>query len=219
MKLIVFDLDDTLFPESEFVLSGFHSVSRWISAQYSIFDFDEVAVSLFSEGHRGDIFNKALDAIGLKYDSQLLQELVNIYRNHKPALCLYEDARWAINHYCDSGVSIITDGYLEAQRNKVQALELESYVSNIIYTDFYGRENWKPSPLPYEMMMKLTHREAHDCIYIGDNPNKDFVTAKKMGWFTVRIRRSHGENIHVLQNEKYEADVTISSLFDLPQVL
>lgn len=39
IKVVVFDLDDTLFPEHEFVLSGFRVVSNWVTTQYSITGF------------------------------------------------------------------------------------------------------------------------------------------------------------------------------------
>src|SRR5437667_312129 len=32
------------------------------------------------------------------------------------------------------------------------------------------------------------------CLYLGDNPRKDFVAARRRGWRTVRVRRPEGEH-------------------------
>ena len=39
ISAIIFDLDDTLFQESEYVLSGFREVGVWIEKEYSIRGF------------------------------------------------------------------------------------------------------------------------------------------------------------------------------------
>ncbi len=36
MKSIIFDLDDTLYPEEQYVLSGFKAVAVWAEAELSI---------------------------------------------------------------------------------------------------------------------------------------------------------------------------------------
>ena len=73
---------------------------------------------------------------------------------------------------------IITDGYLVAQKRKVAALGLEQLVDYVVYSDEFGRDHWKPSSVPYLIMMKMTGCTGPDCSYVSDNPLKDFVTAK-----------------------------------------
>lgn len=150
-KVLVFDLDDTLFPEHEFVLSGFQAVSEWVQSKYGIFDFFDVAWKLFQEGIRGKIFDITFEVLEIKYEPSLIQELVRVYREHKPTICLHEDAQWAMDYFkSEKQLGLITNGFLKTQQNKVKALGIESNFDEIVYCDVYGHKNWKPSPVPYK---------------------------------------------------------------------
>ena len=220
IKIIVFDVDDTLFPEREFVRSGFQAVGEWILNKYAVPRFFEFAWKFFVQGNRGKIFNLVLAEIGIEDDPQIIQELIEIYRKHKSQISLYSDARWAIDYFKDhKKLGAITDGYLTTQRNKVEALHIANSFDTIIYSDEYGRENWKPSPVPYLKVMELTGFQGSECVYVGDNPHKDFVTAKKLSWLTVQIKRQNGEYSQTLAAPGYEADRTILSLAELETIL
>lgn len=216
IKMLVFDLDDTLFPEHEFVLSGFQSVSDWVKSKYGISDFFDIAWKFFHEGNRGKIFDKTLDALEIKYEPSLIQELVEVYRGHKPAISLHEDAKWALEHYkFEKQLGLITNGFLKTQQNKVKALGIESSLNEIVYCDEYGSVNWKPSPVPYQKMMEFTGFEGNEYMYIGDHPYKDFVAAKNLGWLTLRICRRDGEYANVIAHESLDAQLKIRSLYEL----
>jgi putative hydrolase of the HAD superfamily len=220
IEVLVFDLDDTLFPEREFVQSGFQAVGNWMSQKYSVVDFFEVAWQLFIEGKRGKIFNLTLEKLGVKYESSMIQELLQIYREHKPNISLHEDAKWAINYFKkDRKLGLITDGYLMTQKNKVDALGIESNFDVIVSSDFYGRDSWKPSPVPYLKVMEATKCPGANCLYVGDNPPKDFVTAKKLDWTTFQICREVGEYSDVISEDSYEAKFKIKSLLELKSIL
>lgn len=220
IKVIVFDLDDTLFPEHEFVLSGFQAVSNWLETKYYLSGFFEVAWQLFKEGKRKTVFNLTLEELRFEYENSLIQELLQIYRQHKPTISLHEDAKWAINYFKNyHQLGIITDGYLITQQNKVEALGIEASFDAIIYSDLYGRENWKPSPLPYQKIMQLLGCLGKECVYVGDNPQKDFVTAKTLDWMTVQICREGGEYSSVKKDSSYTADINILSFNELEKIL
>lgn len=222
IKALVFDLDDTLFPEHEFVLSGFQSVSKELATKYSLSGFFEVAWQLFREGKRNNVFNLTLEELGFEYEQGLIQELLHIYRQHKPIISLHEDAKWAINYFKFKNyqkLGIITDGYLLTQQNKVKALGIEVLFDTIVYSDLYGRENWKPSPVPYQKIMSTLNCQGNECVYVADNPNKDFITARKLGWLTVQICREGGEYSKIIPLDSYDANFKITSLFELQKIL
>ncbi len=83
----------------------------------------------------------------------------------------------------------------------------------------YGRENWKPSQLSYNKIMEAVRCRGSECIYVADNPRKDFVTAKRLDWMTVQIYREGGEYSSVTTETSHEADIKISSLTELEVVL
>jgi putative hydrolase of the HAD superfamily len=195
--VLVFDLDDTLYAEREFVLSGFAAVDQWLQDERGIVGFFPEATRLFAAGRRGRIFDEALESLGICAPAELVLKLVAIYRGHKPRLTLFTDARWAIERFHGHfKLGLITDGYAETQRNKVAALEIGGLFDCIVYTDDLGRENWKPSPMAFRLMMNQLGVEGHECIYIGDNPVKDFLAPNELGWLTVMISREGGEYRH-----------------------
>ena len=119
--------------------------------------------------------------------------MVRIYRGHRPDIKLFDDAKWALDYFgLGRELGIITDGYLITQQNKIKALKIEDCIDVIVYSDELGREHWKPSEKPYRTVMEKLSCNGNECIYIADNPEKDFVTAKALGWMTVHIRRSVG---------------------------
>lgn len=219
-KVVVFDLDDTLFPEHQFVLSGFQAVSEWVFDKFSVQGFYVTAETLFNQGCRGKVFDSALFQLNIPYDTSLIEEIVKIYRGHKPKITLYDDAEWAISFFgTNTRLGIITDGYLLTQQNKVASLGIEAKFDVIVYSDAFGRKCWKPSKVPYLNLMETLGCKGDDCFYVGDNPAKDFIEAKNLGWQTVRICRERGEYSHLTCDETHQANYTINSLFQLREIV
>lgn len=220
INVVVFDLDDTLFPEYQFVLSGFRAVGDWINTEYFVPDFYLTAKKLFEQNQRGNIFNTALEQLEIDYDSRLINQLVRIYREHKPDISLYDDANWALNYFKKyKRIGIITDGYLVTQRNKVFALGISRLVDTIVYSDEHGRNCWKPSTVPYLKVMEELGCRGDECVYIGDNPTKDFITARSLGWTTFQICREEGQYSGIRCEDKYQAKCKIASLYDLKEFI
>jgi putative hydrolase of the HAD superfamily len=218
--VLVFDLDDTLYPECDYVRSGFAAVDQWLRKERRADGFEKAACDQFDAGRRGTIFNVALEAIGVDPEPGLISTLVSVYREHQPRLALHPDAAWALEYYRASvTMGILTDGYLVTQRSKVASLSLENKVDAIIYSDAYGREHWKPSTIPFCKMVDTLGCEHTRCVYVADNPEKDFVAPRMLGWRTIQIMRANGEYCHREVPESYRAETTISSLHELREIL
>jgi len=160
-----------------------------------------------------------LNNLEIRAPAELVQELVAIYRKHKPRLTLFAEARWAIERFRGHfKLGLITDGYAETQRNKVAALGIDGLFDCIVYTDDLGRENWKPSPMAFRLIMNRLSADGLECVYVGDNPAKDFFAPNELGWLTVLISRDGGEYKHAggeTCSPLYEAKKVISSLHEL----
>lgn len=215
IKAVVFDMDDTLYKEEEYVLSGFKAIDQWVQNHFNSMGFYNYAIELFKKGEREFIFDKVLAKMNLIYDKKLILSLVNIYRNHKPDIRLLEDASWVLKNFSKVKLGLITDGYYVSQMQKIKALSLESLFDSIILSDKYGRDNWKPSEIPYEEARVQLQCEHHECVYIGDNIKKDFVTAKKLGWRTIHIVRNEGIYSEETMELDYHAHYQIKSLTEL----
>lgn len=218
--LLVFDLDDTLYPEHEFVASGFRAVGAWLAAERGIEGFEAMANALFHAGVRGCIFNDALIHLGHADDAALVRKLVAIYREHEPRISLHPDAKWALDHFRRTHeLGLLTDGYLSTQRKKVLALGIQTAFAAVVYSDAFGPDHWKPSRTPYQKMMEAVGRLGSECIYVGDNPAKDFVTANELGWASIRIRRAGGEYGGHRARAGYDAQFGIESLYELEAIV
>ena len=223
ISALVFDLDDTLYPESDFVRSGFAAVGDWLHGEHGVAGFTEEAGRLFAAGARGRIFDEALQRLNVPGDPDLVATLVQVYRAHTPRLSLYPDAARAVGYFgvrCRLG--LLTDGYAATQRNKVAALGIGKRFRAIVFTDDFGRECWKPSPVPFERIGAALEARPAECVYVGDNPGKDFVAPNRLGWLTVHLHRADGEYGRIRRSdlpEDHRAQHQIGSLDELAEVL
>ncbi len=219
--VVVFDLDDTLYLERDYVRSGFKAVDDYLQVK-KIDGFFTVAWIFFQNGGRGNTFNVVLEKLGVAYDTQLIQQLIRVYRAHRPEILLAPDAEEILialqNHY---RLGLITDGFSVSQNQKIKSLKLEKYIKKIVVTDDLGSERqfWKPHVKPYEVIRDYYGVEHQDCIYVGDNVKKDFISAKKLGWKTIRIAREGAEYKSLDFGCEHQAEYDIGSLKELKGII
>jgi putative hydrolase of the HAD superfamily len=216
-RAILFDLDDTLYREHDYVRSGFAAVARRLAALPGAPAIDELYGALEREWRlhgRGRVFDAVIERFGLKVP---VAELVEVYRSHEPELSLYPDAERALTRLEGSHVAfgILTDGIAQVQRRKLRALGLDRRVPCIVVSDDYGLDASKPSAVPYRAALEQFGVPAHDVVYVGDNPHKDFIGARALGMATIRVRRPVGDHAATVLDAEHEADREITSLDEL----
>lgn len=221
IKAVIFDLDDTLISEKEYVRSGFRQVAINISKEYNL-DIDkvyELLLDTFEEDSK-NVFNRVLDKLNISYEIDDIKKLVEIYRGHKPEIKLYDDAKYILDTLYKKGIKlgIITDGYKITQRKKLEALNIDNYFEYIVVTDELGREFWKPHSRPYEIMKDKLNLDYDEMVYVGDNVYKDFITANKLGMNTILIKRNEGIYSNIKYNEHYMAKFEVNSLLDIIKI-
>lgn len=222
IKAVVFDLDDTLISEKEYIRSGFRQVSKKIAEKNNL-DKEyvyELMLDTFNEDSK-NVFNRVLDKLNIQYEKEDIKELINFYRGHMPDIKLYEDAKYILDTLKAKGIKLgmITDGYKITQRNKLEALNIGDYFEHIVVTDELGREFWKPHQKPYEIIKEKLGLEYENMVYVGDNVSKDFVTANKLGMNTVFINRVEGIYYGIQMDDEYLAKLEVASLIELEKVL
>ena len=139
--------------------------------------------------------------------------MVSVYRDHEPEIELETDARRlldALHGRCP--LALITDGFHQAQRRKVEALGIEQSLSPLIYTDQWGRQHWKPSDRAFRAVEQWSGLCGDQLVYIGDNPTKDFIAPRRLGWRTIRIRRPGGEHSRTEAPREADAHQQVESL-------
>jgi putative hydrolase of the HAD superfamily len=188
---VVFDIDDTLYLERDYVSSGFHAVGCWVAEWLAIPDFQQRCQAAFDSGVRNNIFDRALATCGVEPSSALIQALVELYRTHVPDIRLAADSADALPRISAHWpIAIVSDGPPAAQSAKARALGLHSIASPIVLTGTLGNGVGKPHPRGFGLVE--TQVKASKFVYIADNPHKDFAGPASLGWATVRIRRPEG---------------------------
>lgn len=212
IEVIVLDLDDTLYLERDYVRSGFSAVGQQ-SRQLGLGDIGDDLWRLFESGVRNNAFDEALVGRGIAPDPALIKELVATYRSHFPDISLLDDARRFLDRIGTMPSGLITDGPRESQRAKISALELDTELDWCVVTAELGPGRSKPHPAAFEKIEKAAEQTGRACVYIADNPTKDFEAPHNMGWRTVRVRRE--ESLHANLESPAWVDLEIRSLDEL----
>ncbi len=222
IRCVVFDLDDTLCPEIDYCKSGFKVAANAIADRFK-FDRGDVYQRLydtFALGNRKKLFNAVLDAMGAVYDERFVSALVEQYRNHIPDISLPSQSRIVLDKLRKkAALGLLTDGYMPAQRLKVQALGIEDYFDVIVYTELLGREKWKPSTAGFELIMARTGFKPCNYVYVADNPSKDFIAPNRLGWRSVWYKNPAGVHKTTPQTDEQRAEFEINELLELTGIL
>ena len=185
IKGIIFDLDDTLYSEKEYVRSGYKAVSDFLGGGY------EEKLWGYYETNK-----LAIDELLKETEQQNKKEQVlAIYRSHKPKIHLYEGTKRLLVELRRKGflIGIITDGRPEGQRNKIEALGLEELVDDIIITDELGGIQFrKPCDIAFRILQNKWRLPASEMMYVADNPSKDFQPTKQLGMKSVWFSNNDG---------------------------
>lgn len=204
---IVFDLDDTLFQEVDFLLSAYREIARMVSAEESAAILDRM-VEKYRRSE--NVFEWLMGAYSDRMPDLTIDRLLQVYRNHFPEIELSEDAHDFLSRLRQADISfgLITDGRSITQRNKLRALGIEALFSEIIISEEFGSQ--KPNPANYRFYED--RYPGKKFYYIGDNTGKDFIVPSNLGWTTVCIK-DRGQNIHPQQLDRLPVPDYIVSTF------
>lgn len=200
MRVICFDLDDTLYQEIDYLKSAYREIAGYAaehchgcSAPVSVLAHKAYEVMLAAYREGDNAFEALNRFLGLNLPAS---DYLYIYRNHKPKIALSEDVVRMLDTLKVKGVRIglITDGRSVQQRNKIEALGLSRWMNDedMVISEEFGSE--KPALANYTYFMER-YPECHDFTYVGDNLKKDFIAPNALGWLTVCLK-DDGRNIH-----------------------
>jgi putative hydrolase of the HAD superfamily len=206
---LVFDLDDTLYQEIDYVQSAFAYVGVLVEAAFRVENASEFLHRAFYNGQR-DAIGALCAEYGLSHATR--NDVIAAMRGHTPAIDLPRDSAKTLSALELRGIkwSILTDGRSLTQRRKIEALGLVG-ASGIYISEERGVR--KPSLKAYTQIID-DNPDANRFCYVADNPAKDFVTPNALGWHTIMLR-DRGYNIHPQDIDvpaAFRAHVEISEL-------
>lgn len=209
---VVFDLDDTLYKEIDYLKSAYLEISSFLEQTTSL----KSVYRLMCESYQSqkDVFQMLVELT----DYQISKEyLIQRYRTHVPNILLDEETRKCLDVLLNSKaiIGLVTDGRSVTQRNKIEALGLNRWIedSNIIISEEFGSE--KPSLRNYRYFEKKYPQFRF--FYIGDNIQKDFVAPNKLKWRTICLL-DNGLNIHkqsIEMDRECMPDYNVSRIIDV----
>lgn len=208
---IVFDLDDTLYKEIDFVKSAYNYINSYINLRFNLDLSNSIKKCLDGEFNFFDLINSKLHPD----QSFPIEKYLELYRFHYPEIGLSDYTTVFLDRISSHNIdfSIITDGRSISQRNKIKALGLYDLVKNIIISEETGFEK------PHLNNFKLLERIYTDkkLVYIADNTSKDFLAPNLLNWNTICLL-DNGENIHRQNfdlNFEYLPKIKVNNLTDI----
>ena len=214
MPVIIFDMDETLYDERTYVREGLRTVAAFMQKKWGI--PRETAFRLMNRDIRQNGRGKEFDIVLARWgvlSKKNVRTCLSAYRAHTPKLRLYPDATRALRRFKNYPLYVVTDGTVNVQRRKARALGLNAKVKKIIATWSFGKDKSKPSPFCFKLIAKWERVTSAEVIYVGDDPHKDFINLKPLGFRTVRILRGRFKKVRI--DKAHEAAHTIRSLDEL----
>lgn len=188
LKVVVFDLDDTLYSEKEYVRSGYRKIAELFpqneNAEKTMWKFFLEKKPAIDEFLKQEAF----------FSEYSKKKCVEVYRFQKPDIHLYSGV-WdmLVRLKQKYKLGIITDGRPEGQRAKIDSLGLAEMFDYIIVTDeLGGTEFRKPNEVAYRMLAEKFNVAFDEMCYVGDNIKKDFIAPIKLGMRSIWFQNTDG---------------------------
>lgn len=212
--VLVLDLDDTIYPEHCYKISGIRSVCRTIASLYPQYNADTLFENLDTSGPWLD---RLCSDCGLN-DSEK-QTLLWHYRLHTPDLANCMPSEQLKNLMARfSATALISDGRSLTQRLKLAALGLLERFDLVLISEATGAD--KPDGKRFLQVEAVWPGKQY--LYIADNTAKDFVTPNRLGWKTLRIT-GMPDAIYTADESRfpaeYRAQGSLNTLEDLAGLL
>ena len=192
---VVVDLDDTLYPQADYLASAVAAVG--VAAGHAGLDGAAVHAALRGElaagSDTGGTIDGALLAVGTPEAdlAALVPPLVAAFTGHAPErLTPYPGVAAALRSLRRAApLGCLTDGNPAIQAAKLAAVGLAE-LSEVVITDVLGgRAFRKPHPAGLTTLAERMGVPADRLLVIGDRPGKDVAVAAAVGARAIRIRQ------------------------------
>ena len=184
-RAVLFDLDDTLYPLRQFLMSGFRAAAAYVEAAWGHGAGPALAVltAAFAtdRGHEVDVL---ADRLSLPDGAAAL--LVGVIRSHTPTLHLSAGAAGVLATMReDWRVGVVTNGRPDIQARKVAALGLTSLVDTVVLAAEHGTGGGKPDAAPFLAACRALGVAPSQAVFVGDDLHCDIAGAHAVGMKTI----------------------------------
>ncbi|MCK5263434.1 MAG: HAD family hydrolase [Gammaproteobacteria bacterium] len=223
IKLLSFDLDDTLWPCKPTIMSAEQKLYDWMQQRVpeitSCFDIEALRTHrmVFLQ-QRQDLAHdmSALRIESLKslaaemsLDSDWVQQAFEVFYQARQKITLYDDVAPVLDILQQQyRMTALTNGNASIEKTGVSHwFEFSVSAAEV------GHQ--KPHPLFFETMLNKAGLTASEVLHIGDDPYHDIFGAYDAGIRSIWLNRTG----QVWQSDDYQADRQIETLASLPEIL
>ncbi len=195
---VLFDLDDTLYPERRYVDGGFAAVAAFLApiTGRPADDLTARLIALHDREGRGRLFDTLLAELGRDTDRDLVLACLLVYRTHAPRLEPFPGVVDALAALRAAGIrtGLVSDGHAATQHRKLAALpDVARQLDAIVMTGDLGPDHAKPSPTPFRVAALVLGVPPDRAVYVANDRRKDFRGARAAGLRTIRVGRPPDE--------------------------
>jgi putative hydrolase of the HAD superfamily len=191
--ILLLDVDDTLYDERTYLVSGFRTVAARLARDHGA-DAEETLAAMLNDvdAHgRGRVFDRQLERLGLAARPEAIAGLVAAYREHAPDIALYPGVADVLDRLKPRfAIALVTDGLSAMQRRKIAALGLARWTDVAVCC--WEHDAPKPAVAGYvEALRRLgasPEAAAGRTVIVGDNPAHDMAAAAALGLPAIRVR-------------------------------
>lgn len=211
IKHIFFDLDHTLwdfdtnsalafskaFKEHQIALEldAFLEIYEPINANYwKLYREERVTKEELRRGRLLDTFTQLQHSFPLEVVDRLAVAYIDYLPDNN---FLFPGAIELLDYlYPNYKLHIITNGFDEVQRKKIQNAKIDTYFSTITNSEMAGVK--KPNPKIFHHALKLANASPRESLMIGDNLEADILGAEAVGMHTLLFNYKKAENPYPL---------------------
>jgi putative hydrolase of the HAD superfamily len=191
LRAVLFDLDDTLAERAATLAEYVPCFVRDFAAQLQTSDAAVVAAELARVDRNGYNPQRAADlaALALWSTSPGARRLNEHWREHFVACTR---GRAGLREVFDALVAaglrtgVVTNGPTAGQRRKLELLGLRDRIGALAISEELGVA--KPDPRIFHAALAQLAVEPGECVFIGDNPEKDVLAAQALGMRAIWLR-------------------------------
>jgi putative hydrolase of the HAD superfamily len=183
-KTYVFDLDNTLINEIDYLFVAYSQIADYLSSKYnflsnnSVYDF---LCTEFLKSGRNNLFNNLNSKFGIDVNSDVYLEILRTCKFDKSIPIIEEIFPILYSIYKDNNklIYILTNGNVTQQKNKIENIDWKGIdiKANVIFANAYIA---KPNPIGLNIIVEDSKSSKKDTVFIGDSTT-DYVCAEKAG--------------------------------------
>jgi putative hydrolase of the HAD superfamily len=234
VKVVLFDLDDTLFAHRESVASGITQYRRSLGGPIAAADartaahrwreLEEVHYHRYLSGEltfveqrreRARIFAEEYGVILEEHEADAWFD--SYFVEYMRAWTLHDDTIACLDAVAPLRIGIITNGDLAFQVAKIERIGLANRIEKVIASGELGFA--KPDPRIFEHACRVFGVQPSEAAYVGDRLQTDAIGAASAGLLGVWLDRSRDASPEQLAAAAASAVPVINGLAELPAVL